>query len=40
MIWFIVGAVVFSLAGMFWLAAIAPLGWEDENGWHEGECDC
>lgn len=26
-----------ALAGMWWLAAKAPLGWQDETGFHLGE---
>lgn len=37
----VIGALVatpclVALGAMFWLAAKAPLGWEDEDGWHEG----
>jgi hypothetical protein len=31
------GAVsLVCLAGMWWIAAKAPVGWEDSEGWHEG----
>ena len=30
------GACVAMLGVMFWIAAEAPLGWEDSEGWHEG----
>jgi hypothetical protein len=30
------GACVAMLGVMFWIAAKAPLGWEDSEGWHEG----
>jgi hypothetical protein len=31
------GAVSLACLGvMFWIAAKAPLGWEDEDGFHEG----
>ncbi len=31
------GAVSLACLGvMFWFAAKAPLGWEDEDGFHEG----
>lgn len=31
------GAVSLACLGvMFWIAACAPLGFEDEDGWHEG----
>ena len=26
-----------SLGVMCWLAFMAPMGWEDENGWNAGE---
>lgn len=32
-------AVLIPLAFMCWLVATAPLGWEDENGFHYGEPD-
>lgn len=32
-------AVLIPLGVMCWLVATAPLGWEDENGFHTGELD-
>lgn len=32
-------AVLIPLGVMCWLVATAPLGWEDEEGWHAGEPD-
>ncbi len=26
-----------SFAAMWWLFATAPFGWEDSEGWHDGE---
>lgn len=32
-------AVLIPLGVMCWLVATAPLGWEDENGFHTGKPD-
>jgi len=34
---FICGVCLALLGVMFWIAAKAPLGWEDEDGFHLGE---
>lgn len=33
----IAGLVVAALGFMGWLFYIAPVGYEDDDGWHEGE---
>ena len=30
------GIAIAAISGMVYLAAIAPLGYENEDGWHEG----
>jgi hypothetical protein len=39
MIWLLayLAAIPASLVALFWIAARAPLGWEDEHGFHLGE---
>ena len=36
----IVGLVVAALGFMGWLFYIAPVGYEDDDGWHAGEPPC
>lgn len=39
MIWLLayLASIPVSLVALFWIAARAPLGWEDENGFHLGK---
>lgn len=32
-------AILIGLGWLYWLAVTAPLGWEDEDGFHEGTPD-